>query len=216
MGTGGDGGIHPCARGHATTKKNPALREQGRFTEAAAGLFGSGYVWLTLDPERRELAIRAMKDADNPMQLGLVPLGAHPKSGLQEFLYLRSAKRGTPVPERDAEGALPGGDFDGEMEVLQASLKKRHGLAALQAERLGHLYGSECDAVLAAGQQPLAADVPVLRGEVEFADHIIAAPFAIEIAWRIPDLAKRLAEPNHSWLHWSPESGAALMPICSR
>jgi Fe-Mn family superoxide dismutase len=47
---------------------------EGRFTEAAAGLFGSGYVWLTIDPERRELAIRAMKDADNPMQLGLVPL----------------------------------------------------------------------------------------------------------------------------------------------
>ncbi len=33
------------------------------------------------------------------------------------------------------------------------------------------------------------------------------APFAIETIWRIPDLAKRLAEPPHQWLHWAPTTG---------
>ena len=36
-------------------------------------------------------------------------------------------------------------------------------------------------------------------------DYERTAPYAIEVAWRIPDLAKRLAEPSHSWLHWSPK-----------
>lgn len=35
----------------------------------------------------------------------------------------------------------------------------------------------------------------------------VAAPFAIEIAWRIPDLAKNLAEPAEKFLHWCPQSG---------
>ncbi len=38
-------------------------------------------------------------------------------------------------------------------------------------------------------------------------DYEQTAPFAIEIAWRIPELAKRLAEPSHRWLNWSPSSG---------
>jgi Rad3-related DNA helicase len=38
-------------------------------------------------------------------------------------------------------------------------------------------------------------------------DYDAAAPFAIDIIWRIPDLAKRLAEPPHQWLHWSPTAG---------
>ena len=38
-------------------------------------------------------------------------------------------------------------------------------------------------------------------------DHTTTAPFAIDIAWRIPDLAQCLAEPAHQWLHWSPSQG---------
>ena len=38
-------------------------------------------------------------------------------------------------------------------------------------------------------------------------DYSTTAPFAIDIAWRIPDLAHRLAEPAHQWLHWSPSKG---------
>jgi Rad3-related DNA helicase len=38
-------------------------------------------------------------------------------------------------------------------------------------------------------------------------DYEATAPFAIEIIWRIPDLAQRLAEPPHQWLHWAPTTG---------
>lgn len=38
-------------------------------------------------------------------------------------------------------------------------------------------------------------------------DYELAAPFAIEIAWRIPSLAKNLAEPPQTYLHWSPKPG---------
>ena len=38
-------------------------------------------------------------------------------------------------------------------------------------------------------------------------DYSAITPFAIDIVWRIPDLAQRLAEPAHQWLHWSPTSG---------
>jgi len=35
-------------------------------------------------------------------------------------------------------------------------------------------------------------------------DYEQCAPFAIELIWRIPDLAHRLSEPSHQWLHWLP------------
>ncbi|KRP37916.1 MAG: hypothetical protein ABS34_00630 [Opitutaceae bacterium BACL24 MAG-120322-bin51] len=38
-------------------------------------------------------------------------------------------------------------------------------------------------------------------------DYATTAPFAIDIVWRIPDLAQRLAEPAHQWLYWSPSIG---------
>ncbi len=31
------------------------------------------------------------------------------------------------------------------------------------------------------------------------------APFALDLIWRVPDLAQRLAEPSHEWLHWLPQ-----------
>lgn len=38
-------------------------------------------------------------------------------------------------------------------------------------------------------------------------DYDATAPFAIELIWRIPQLAQRLAEPTHQWLHWLPAAG---------
>jgi Rad3-related DNA helicase len=38
-------------------------------------------------------------------------------------------------------------------------------------------------------------------------DYERCAPFASELAWRIPDLAHRLNEPSHEWLLWLPRSG---------
>ncbi len=49
-----------------------AFREQ--FKSRAVGLFGSGYLWLTLDPGNEQLALEALKDADNPMLHERIPL----------------------------------------------------------------------------------------------------------------------------------------------
>ena len=47
---------------------------QKEFIVAAVGLFGSGYVWLTFDPEQERIAIDPMNDAENPLRVGRVPL----------------------------------------------------------------------------------------------------------------------------------------------
>jgi len=47
---------------------------QKEFIASAVGLFGSGYVWLTFDPKQDRVAIEPMKDAENPLRVGRVPL----------------------------------------------------------------------------------------------------------------------------------------------
>ena len=44
-------------------------------------------------------------------------------------------------------------------------------------------------------------------------DYDATTPFAMATIWRIPDLAQRLAEPAHKWLHWSP-AGGVLRATC--
>ncbi len=44
------------------------------FVDRAVGLFGSGYVWLTFDPQSSRLGIDPLEDADNPLLAGRVPL----------------------------------------------------------------------------------------------------------------------------------------------
>ncbi len=75
---------------------------------------------------------------------------------------------------------------------------------------------ARCLNALSAGQ-PLSADAVYEALDLceDFArqlkdahfDYDATAPFALDIIWRIPDLAKRLAEPAHQWLHWSPTPG---------
>ena len=71
-----DGGDEPTGRlaeaVAASFGSVEAFRKQ--FVERAVGLFGSGYVWLTADPESGALAIEGLKDADNPLLAGRVPL----------------------------------------------------------------------------------------------------------------------------------------------
>jgi Fe-Mn family superoxide dismutase len=47
---------------------------QKEFIASAVGLFGSGYVWLTFDPEQERVAIEPMKDAESPLLVGRAPL----------------------------------------------------------------------------------------------------------------------------------------------
>ncbi|MFQ5513621.1 MAG: FAD-dependent oxidoreductase [Myxococcota bacterium] len=68
-----------------------------------------------------------------------------------------------------AEGALPGGDFDGDLAALAGALVREHGLDRRHALRLARLYGSESRKVLAAGAEPLVANASVRKGEVDWA-----------------------------------------------
>jgi len=45
-----------------------------RFAKAAEEEFGSGWAWLTYDPQTRRLTIISTDDAKNPLQMDLVPL----------------------------------------------------------------------------------------------------------------------------------------------
>ena len=47
---------------------------QKEFINSAVRLFGSGYVWLTFDPEQERVAIEPMKDAESPLRVGRAPL----------------------------------------------------------------------------------------------------------------------------------------------
>jgi Fe-Mn family superoxide dismutase len=44
------------------------------FIAEGSSLFGSGYLWLSSDPEGREVRLRALPNADNPLLHGEAPL----------------------------------------------------------------------------------------------------------------------------------------------
>jgi glycerol-3-phosphate dehydrogenase len=74
-----------------------------------------------------------------------------------------------PAPPPREEPPLPGGDFEGGCEVLAAALASRFGVGDAAAARLARLYGSEAEAVLAEGAEPLAPGALAVEGEVAFA-----------------------------------------------
>lgn len=47
---------------------------QNRFEQSASTLFGSGWVWLVLDPVHASLEIVRTKDGSNPIEQGNIPL----------------------------------------------------------------------------------------------------------------------------------------------
>jgi Fe-Mn family superoxide dismutase len=50
----------------------PAFR--ARFVDTATSLFGSGYVWVYLEPTTGRLAIEARSNAENPLVFGRAPI----------------------------------------------------------------------------------------------------------------------------------------------
>ena len=47
---------------------------KARFTQAAVTLFGSGYAWLTVNPQENKLEIIQTHNAENPLKEGKIPL----------------------------------------------------------------------------------------------------------------------------------------------
>jgi Fe-Mn family superoxide dismutase len=73
----GGGGAPPKGSGVAEAIEK-AFGSYDGFREAvlgeSKGHFGSGWTWLLFDPEREQVAVRALHDADNPLVRGRVPL----------------------------------------------------------------------------------------------------------------------------------------------
>jgi glycerol-3-phosphate dehydrogenase len=80
-----------------------------------------------------------------------------------------------PAPPDEREEPLPGGQFDGELGGLAASLCRQGGLSRARAHRLARCYGSEAQEVLARGAEPLTPGALPLRGEVAWAVEVEAA-----------------------------------------
>ena len=71
-----DGGGQPSERIARAIARSFGSFEtfEKEFIASAVGLFGSGYVWLSFDPEQERIAIEPMKDAENPLLVGRTPL----------------------------------------------------------------------------------------------------------------------------------------------
>ena len=84
----------------------------------------------------------------------------------------------------DPDMPLPGGDFDGDLEALARRVASRSGVDARCAARLVRLYGTETEAVLARGAEPLAPGVDVVAGEVEWAIDVEGALDVADVVYR--------------------------------
>lgn len=67
------------------------------------------------------------------------------------------------------ELCLPGGDFNGDLDVLANDLERETGIDPAAARRLVRLYGCEAQEVVALGSEPLSPGTLILEGEVDWA-----------------------------------------------
>jgi glycerol-3-phosphate dehydrogenase len=88
------------------------------------------------------------------------------------------------APAPAEEPPLPGGDFDGDLDALGASVAREHALPADTAARLVRLYGSEAHDVARAGSAPLVPGAPVLASEVEHAVRRLGALHVEDVVYR--------------------------------
>jgi glycerol-3-phosphate dehydrogenase len=100
------------------------------------------------------------------------------------------------------EAPLPGGDFDGDLEALSASLQRETGLEPTTARRMVGLYGTEAGEVVGRGADPLLPGASVLSGEVSWAMEVEGAARIEDVVYRRtraalyePSLRAALVEP---------------------
>jgi glycerol-3-phosphate dehydrogenase len=95
-----------------------------------------------------------------------------------EVAGLRPADAGEEPP-------LAGGDFDGDLDGLAASLGRAEpGLGAASAARLARLYGSEAREVLGLGSEPLVRGAPLVAGEIDWAVTREGAETLLDVHYR--------------------------------
>jgi glycerol-3-phosphate dehydrogenase len=106
------------------------------------------------------------------------------------------------APPTDSATPLPGGDFDGDLAALAGRVASRSRVGARCAARLVRLYGTETDAVLDRGAEPLAPGTDVVAGEVDWAVDVEGALDLADFVYRRtraalydPDARETLVRP---------------------
>ena len=120
------------------------------------------------------------------------------------------------APEPHEEPPLPGGDFDGDLARLEATLARETHLPEACVARLVRLYGTEAREVARLGTGTLVAGAPVLASEVEWAVRVEGAVTLEDLlyrrlrtAWYLPAAHEAAIEPAAlrmaTLLGWSEE-----------
>jgi glycerol-3-phosphate dehydrogenase len=138
----------------------------------------------------------------------------------RETLERAAQLHGLRLADPPAEGgALPGGDFDGDIAGLAARLARERGLPEATALRLALCYGTEAFALSAAGAEPLLPGSAILAAEVDWSVRVEGALSLEDVHYRrtraavyhpeareagLAPSARRLAR----LLGWSPEREA--------
>ncbi len=141
---------------------------------------------------------------------GLITIAGGKLTGFRkmaEEVMVRVAERlEKTLPPTPEATPLPGGDFVGDLEHRARALPGVDNLGRACADRLVRLYGSEADAVLASGAEPLVAGGEVLCGEVDWAVNVEAAHTLEDVVYR---------RTRAAW--YSPaERDALLAPAAAR
>jgi Fe-Mn family superoxide dismutase len=69
---------------------------KSQLSASAAGVFGSGWSWLAVDPSNKSLSVQPSNNQDNPLMTGLGYSGAIPILGVDVWEHVRPP-RSTPV-----------------------------------------------------------------------------------------------------------------------
>jgi glycerol-3-phosphate dehydrogenase len=120
------------------------------------------------------------------------------------------------APDPSEEPPLPGGDFDGDLARLEATLARETLLPERCVARLVRLYGTEAREVARLGTDALVAGEPVLASEVEWAVRVEGAVTLEDLlyrrlrtAWYLPGAHEAAIEPAAEQmariLGWSDE-----------
>jgi glycerol-3-phosphate dehydrogenase len=152
---------------------------------------------------------------------GMVTLAGGKLTGYRP-MALETVRRAAEVcglrlaPEPREEPPLPGGDFDGNLDRLAATLARETHLPERTVARLVRLYGSEAREVARLGTAPLVAGAPLLAAEVEWGVRVLGALTLEDLlyrrlrtAWYVPAAREAAIEPAAermaTLLGWTPE-----------
>ena len=91
---------------------------------------------------------------------------------------------------------LPGGDFDGDLDGLAATLASRFSVETEDARRLVQLYGTEAEQVLELGTARVSTRSRMLSGEIDWAVHSEAAHRVEDVIYRRARVALYEVDPR--------------------